>query len=86
MRKMFDYGCEVCGHQFEALVEGDEPENCPECHEGPATRRATGGHSFTVITATTLTSKKYKAGYVHNYQKRPAEKISVQVPSGPKSE
>jgi putative FmdB family regulatory protein len=86
MRKLFDYGCAACGHEFEALVEGDNEIECPECHESPATRRATGGHIFTVITATSLTSKRYKAGYVHNFQKRPAEKISMQVPAGPKSE
>jgi len=85
MLKMFDYGCAACGHQFETLVRDDAEVECPECHESPATRRATGGHIFTVITATSRTSKKYKAGYVHNYQKRPAEKISVQVPAAPKT-
>ena len=81
MRKMFDYGCACCGHQFEALVQDDEAVECPECRETPAVRRTTGGHIFTVITATSLTSKKYKAGYVHKYQKRPAEKIYSQVPA-----
>ncbi len=85
MLKMFDYGCDVCGHQFEALVQEGADVVCPECQESPATRRATGGHIFTVIKATSLTSKKYKAGHVHNFKNRPAEKISVQVPAAPKT-
>jgi len=85
MLKMFDYGCAACGHNFEALVRDDADVECPECHESPATRRATGGHIFTVIKATTTTSKKYKAGYQHSHTNRPKEKISVQVPAAPKT-
>jgi putative FmdB family regulatory protein len=85
MRKMYDYGCAVCGHQFEAFVDPDTDVECPECHESPAVRRTTGGHLFTVIKATTLTSKKYKAGYQHSHTNRPKEKISSQVPAGPKA-
>lgn len=85
MRKMYDFDCRACGHLFEALVVEDAVVPCPKCEAAPAERRATGGHIFTVITATTLTSKKYKAGYVHQFNKRPAEKISVQVPSSPKT-
>lgn len=85
MRKMFDFSCAPCGHQFEALVQDDEEVTCPECHEGPATRRLSGGHQFVVIKATTLTSKKYKAGYQHSHTDRPKEKISSQVPAGPKT-
>lgn len=83
MYKMYDYECAVCAHQFEALLPEGAEATCPQCHESPAGRRATGGHLFTVITPTTLTSKRYKAGYVHKYQKRAAEKTSVQVPLGP---
>jgi putative FmdB family regulatory protein len=82
---MFDYSCEACGHQFEALVEGENEVECPECEESPATRRLSGGHQFVVIKATTLTSKKYKAGYQHSHTNRPKEKISVQVPAAPKT-
>jgi putative FmdB family regulatory protein len=85
MRKMFDYGCESCEHQFEALVTDDEVVACPECHVAPAKRRTTGGRIFNVIKATTLTSKKYKAGYQHSHTNRPKEKISVQVPAAPKT-
>ena len=85
MKKMYDYACE-CGNQFEALLEENEPAICPECPAGgPTTRRPTGGHLFTVIKATTNTSKRYKAGFVHKYKNRPAEKISVQVPAAPKT-
>lgn len=86
MRKMFDYSCDACGHQFEALVEDGAETECPECHEGPANKRLSGGHQFVVIKATTLTSKKYKAGYQHSHTDRPKEKISSQVPAGPKAE
>jgi putative FmdB family regulatory protein len=82
---MFDFGCESCGHQFEALVQDGETVECPECHVTPATKRTTGGRIFTVIKATTLTSKKYKAGYQHSHTNRPKEKISSQVPAGPKT-
>lgn len=86
MLKYFDFICEPCGHQFDALVRDDTEVECPECHESPATKRLSGGHLFTVIKATTLTSKKYKAGYQHSHLNRPKEKISSQVPAGPKGE
>ena len=85
MKKMYDYVCE-CGNKFEALVEENEIPICPECHlGGPVSRRTSGGHIFTVIKATTNTSKKYKAGYQHSHTNRPKEKISVQVPSALKT-
>lgn len=81
MKKMYDYSCE-CGNQFEALVEEGETPICYECNlGGPVHRRPSGGHIFTVIKATTNTSKKYKAGYQHSHTNRPKEKISVQVPA-----
>lgn len=79
MLKMYDFLCECCGHQFEHLAREESEIECPECHESPASRRVSGGHLFTVIKATTNTSKRYKAGYVHKYGNRPAEKISVPV-------
>lgn len=85
MRKMRDYSCNTCDNNFEALVEDDETVYCPKCDFGPAKRIPSGGHLFTTIKATTLTSKKYKAGYQHSHTNRPKEKISVQVPSGPKT-
>lgn len=85
MRKMYDYSCKKCSLQFEALVEGEDAVECPNCNASPATRRTSGGHIFTVIKATSLTSKKYKAGYQHSHTNRPKEKISVQVPAMPKA-
>ena len=80
MRKMFDYQCPVCAYSFEVLADKDDQVECPECHESPAVRRLTGGRTFTTIQATTNTSKRYKAGYVHQFN-RPKEKISVSVPA-----
>jgi putative FmdB family regulatory protein len=86
MLKMFDFNCPACNHNFDALAREGDATECPSCHESPATKRMSGGHTFTVIKATTLTSKKYKAGYQHSHIDRPKEKISSQVPAGPKSE
>ena len=82
MLKMYDFLCDCCGHQFEHLAREDSQIECPECRESPASRRVSGGHSFVVIKATTNTSKRYKAGYVHQFN-RPKEKISVSVPVTP---
>lgn len=84
MIKCFDFLCPACEHVFEEFVREDSVVECPECHASPATKRLSGGHLFTVIKATTLTSKKYKAGYQHSHVDRPKEKISSQVPAGPK--
>ena len=80
MKKLFDHHCVPCDIVFEALAEGESPAPCVNCGE-PAPVRVTGGHTFTVIQATSLTSGRYKAGYIHKFQKRDAEKISVQVAS-----
>ncbi len=85
MYKYFDFICPACEHKFDALVKDDAAIACPECHESPATKRLSGGHLFTTIKATTLTSKRYKAGYQHSHTNRPKEKISSQVPAGPKT-
>lgn len=82
MRKIYDYYCEPCDSTFEGLAEEDAKLPCPEC-ANLSERRVTGGHLFHVIQATSNTSKRYKAGYVHNYQKRPAEKIYSAVPRSP---
>lgn len=82
---MNDYVCSACDHLFEALARDGDPVPCEKCQSTQTSKRATGGHLFTVIKATTTTSKKYKAGYVHKFQNRPAEKISVQVPAAPKT-
>jgi hypothetical protein len=76
---MFDYRCNNIGCEKTAV---DEEQVCPSCGSPGAVRCLTGGVTFTTIKATTNTSKRYKAGYVHKYQNRPAEKISVSVPRG----
>lgn len=39
MLKLFDFACEVCGHVWEELVEGDELPPCPWGEVGaPASR------------------------------------------------
>ena len=72
----YDFECDACGLTYEDLVKSDELSPCPTCkkpnkHLMPAT------HTFTTIVATTLTSKKFKAGYQHQYVNRPATKIQV---------
>jgi putative FmdB family regulatory protein len=29
---IYEYGCQDCGHQFEALVRSDTVPACPQCH------------------------------------------------------
>ncbi len=81
MPKMDDFGCLNCGSPFEFMSMGadDKPE-CPHCGSTGVEKYMSGGHIFDTIVATSLTSKKYKAGYQHNYVNKPAEKISVSVP------
>ncbi|HEY6767774.1 MAG TPA: zinc ribbon domain-containing protein [Candidatus Sulfotelmatobacter sp.] len=31
---IFEYICQKCNHQFEALVYGDQKAQCPKCHAG----------------------------------------------------
>lgn len=89
MLKMYDFCCDACANAFEALVNtsaedtGTGGPECPRCHSTATARRAGGLHVFHTIVATSKTAKKYKAGYVHKFKNRPAEKISVQVPATP---
>lgn len=85
MIKCFDFICPACENVFEEFVREGATVECPECHASPAEKRLSGGHLFTTIKATTLTSKKYKAGYQHSHIDRPKTKIMSQVPAGPKS-
>ena len=36
---LFEYSCQTCNHQFEALVRGGEPPTCPSCHGATLQRR-----------------------------------------------
>jgi putative FmdB family regulatory protein len=29
---IFEYLCKKCGHEFEALVYGEQKASCPKCH------------------------------------------------------
>jgi len=35
---LFEYTCQKCQHNFEALVFGDEKAQCPECHSAKLQR------------------------------------------------
>lgn len=35
---LYDFRCRVCGHEFEALVRGEEPVRCPACEAGDVER------------------------------------------------
>lgn len=82
MYKMLDFECNNCHEPFEALAEKTEIPGCPLCGSPDTWKTAVRsiGRPFEVIQATTLTSKKYKAGYVAEY-KRPGTKIQVSVPA-----
>ena len=86
--KLHDYECVSCGHVQEEITHAGsaaadeshaaEDVRCQKCGDKmaplvPAT------HSFSTIVATTNTSKRHKAGYVHQYVNRPATKTQ----SGP---
>jgi putative FmdB family regulatory protein len=80
MFKMFDFECKGCDWEFEELVCPNEAAVCPNCRSKDTTQVIRSiPKTFETIRATTLTSKKYKAGYVDQYN-RPATKISSAVP------
>jgi hypothetical protein len=82
MPKLVGYRCRRCTAEFEFLhVAVTEPVMCPACGAGDVEAQLAGGHCFRVIQATSRTSKKFKAGWVHQYQNRPAEKVSISVPA-----
>jgi putative FmdB family regulatory protein len=36
---LYEYACQECAHQFEALVRGSETPECPACHATSLERR-----------------------------------------------
>ena len=36
---IFEYACNACEHQFEALVRGTDTPECPSCHATTLQRR-----------------------------------------------
>lgn len=78
MLKLYDFHCLSCDNRFEALVDGDSAGVCEACVSSYTERVTTCHGVFKTIQATSPNAKRYKAGYVHKYVNRPAEKISVQ--------
>ena len=45
----YEYQCEKCDHAFERslrIAQYQDPQDCPECGEGPAKRMISGGVGF----------------------------------------
>ena len=79
---LHDFECTHCHHTFEALVHRDDRETpCVLCNN-TSVRQMPAHKTFHEIVATTLTSKKRKAGYQHSHADRPGTpgKIQVSVP------
>lgn len=76
-----DYRCTKCNEEINDMLvlHSDPPPSCPLC--GEETVHCLGApHRFSTIVPTYPGSKMHKAGYVHQFANRPAEKVSVQVP------
>ncbi|HEY4904825.1 MAG TPA: zinc ribbon domain-containing protein [Candidatus Sulfotelmatobacter sp.] len=52
---IFEYVCQKCHHQFEALIFGDQKAECPKCH---ATRLAPQLSVFAVSTKSSTSSAR----------------------------
>jgi putative FmdB family regulatory protein len=50
---IFEYVCQKCNHQFEALIYGDQKAECPKCH---TTRLAPQLSVFAVSTKSSSSS------------------------------
>lgn len=75
--KVYDYLCD-CGTRLPNHLVVTEMENvrCPTC--GLLMERLHPcAHQFATITPTYPGSKAFKAGYVHQFKNRPAEKTQV---------
>ena len=78
---LYDFTCSACHYEFEAIVpSSEETTKCREgtC-EGTAGRHTPATHSFSLIQATHLKSKKLKAGHVHTHGDRPKTPGKIQV-------
>ena len=81
MPKLQDHECHVCSARFEFIHQpADEVAVCPACGATDTELCLSGGHVFTTIVPSHPATQQSKAGYVHKFQNRPAEKISVSVP------
>jgi len=81
MPKLNDYECTRCNTVYEYLLHGeDKTPICPKCASTEHRLEFVGGHQFKTIIPTYPGAKKRKAGYVHNYTNKPAEKAYISVP------
>lgn len=76
--KLDDFICSDCDAKNELLLEREEQPICPTCGSKNM-EISLGGNLFSTIVPSYPGCKKHKAGYMHQYKNRPAEKISVQV-------
>jgi putative FmdB family regulatory protein len=56
---IFEYVCQKCNHQFEALIYGDQKAECPKCH---AKKLAPQLSVFAVSTKSSSASPPRSAG------------------------
>ena len=70
-----DYECPACGKEsLDLLVDSGEVPTCEDCST-PLQKVFVGRHLFNTIIPDYPGAKRRKAGYVHQYVNRPAEKI-----------
>lgn len=82
MPKLQAYKCRGCGQSYEFTHHpSDEPNICPHCGS-PDADLELGGRSFSTIVPDYPGAHRRKAGYVHKYVNRPADRPSVSVPRG----
>lgn len=76
------YKCDPCDYVFEFNHHPkDQVAECDKCKSTVLTRIPDGGISFSTIIPDYPGAKKLKAGYVHKFVNKPAEKAYVSVPS-----
>lgn len=75
--KVYDYECD-CGEKRMNYLANTEYDNvrCSVCNL-LMKRLHPAGHQLTTITPTYPGSKAHKAGYVHQFKNRPAEKTQI---------
>jgi len=55
---IFEYICQKCNHQFEALIYGSQKAECPKCHASKLAPQ----HSVLAVSAKSTTSGPRPAG------------------------
>lgn len=74
---VYDFTCPKCKHvETNVIAKLDEEIKCPKC-EAVMTHDHPAPHTLTTIIPTYPGSKRYKAGYVHQFGNRPATKTQV---------